>query len=300
MRNLLVDTDIGNDCDDAAAVALACKYAREGKINLLGFTVNTSDEYAADCIDAIAEHYGKSAEIGVYKGDRFPASPNSFCRAVAERFFAVRGRTREEAVAFMRRKLSGCAEKSVRLAFIGQLNNFRALLESGADIYGGAGRELVARKAEEVIVMGGMFGKKSVLFNGKPYTSEFNIATAVFDSREAIRLCPVEMTFSDFLLGADVRTLGRLASGWRTDPVGYAYKLFCGGDRPSWDILTLMYAAEGENGLFVRSAPGAVAVEADGATEFLPAADGKHRYLKAAVGKRALERAVENLFIPDR
>lgn len=199
MWDLIIDTDIGNDCDDAAAVALACRYAAAGDCGLLCFTVNTADAYAADCIDAIA------AANGRFRGCRrftaaagFPANPASYCRAVAERFGAVRGKRREEAVALMRRKLAESADKSVKIVCIGQLNDLRALLESKADEFGADGAELVRRKVGEVVVMGGMFGEKSVMFNGAPYTAEFNIATAVPDSVRALELCSCGRRFLRF------------------------------------------------------------------------------------------------------
>ena len=35
-RKYILDTDIGGDCDDCAAVAMMAKWHREGKIDLLG------------------------------------------------------------------------------------------------------------------------------------------------------------------------------------------------------------------------------------------------------------------------
>ena len=296
MWDLIIDTDIGNDCDDAAAVALACRYAAAGDCGLLCFTVNTADAYAADCIDAIAAANGVSADVGVYRGAGFPANPASYCRAVAERFGAVRGKRREEAVALMRRKLAESADKSVKIVCIGQLNDLRALLESKADEFGADGAELVRRKVGEVVVMGGMFGEKSVMFNGAPYTAEFNIATAVPDSVRALELCPADVVFCDFLLGYDVITLEKLAEKDKEDPVGYAYKLFCGGGRPSWDILTVMYAVRGAGSEFCLSPRGRVKVNGQGQTEFKEGGNGPHRILRAATDKRLLKERIHALF----
>lgn len=297
MLNLMVDTDIGNDCDDAAAAALTYMYERAGLCKLLCFTVNTSDRYAPGCLDAIADSYGSRTQIGVYKGEGFPENPSSYCRKVAERFGTAALRERPEAVALMRRKLSACADGSVKIVCIGQLNNLRALMQSAADEYGAQGAELVREKVCEVVIMGGMFGADCVDFFGQAYTAEYNIATAVRDSVLALQLCPVPVTFSDFLLGKDVLTLGSLVCRAQQDPVGYAYQLFCGGNRPSWDVLTVMYAVLGEGELFRRSVRGIVSVSSDGRTRFSPSPHGMHRYLFPAAGGTAeLCAAVEGEF----
>lgn len=297
MLNLMVDTDIGNDCDDAAAAALACMYEGAGLCNLLCFTVNTSDRYAPGCLDAIADSYGSRTQIGVYKGEGFPENPSSYCRKVAERFGTADLHERPEAVTLMRSRLSDCRDGSVKIVCIGQLNNLRALLQSQADEYGAQGAVLVREKVREVVVMGGMFGADCVDFFGQDYTAEYNISTAVRDSVLALQLCPVPVTFSDFLLGKDVLTLGFLVRRAQQDPVGYAYQLFCGGDRPSWDVLTVMYAVLGEGRLFRKSEQGIVTVLPDGRTRFTASRQGIHCYLRPMTGGNlALQKAVEQEF----
>lgn len=296
MKYLMIDTDIGNDCDDAAAAALACMYEGAGLCKLLCFTVNTSDRYAPNCLDAIADTYGRRVKIGVYRGDGFPENPASYCKKVAERFGTAAPRERPEAVALMRRELSSCPDKSVKIVCIGQLNNLCALLRSQADENGTDGISLVREKVCEVVIMGGMFGADSVEFFGQAYTAEYNIATDVPDSILALKLCPVDVTFSDFLLGKDVLTLGALVRRSDEDPVGYAYELFCGGARPSWDVLTVMYAVCGEGELFCRTARGTVAVLSDGRTKFTASEEGRHRILRAASGNDALQAAIERAF----
>ncbi len=298
MVDLILDTDIGNDCDDAAAVALASSFAKEGKCNLLCVTVNTSDPFAPDCIDAIAEAYGSAVPVGVYRGEGFPANPKSYCRAVAERFGTVRGREREEAVCLLRKTLASAKGKTVAFVCIGQLNNLRALLESEADGLGPSGQELFAEKVKEVVVMGGMFGKKRVRFNGERYDREFNIATAVGDSVRALKLCPSEVVFSDFLLGVKVVTLAGRTYRGESDPVGYAYELFCGQGhgRPSWDILTVLYAVEGEGSAFRLTRHGRVHIDGEGRTAFRRDPAGAHRLLRARKGPRKLEKHIEALF----
>ena len=55
---LIIDTDIGGDCDDAGALALANIFKNEGLIDLLGMTFTTSTPYGPASISAINRFYG--------------------------------------------------------------------------------------------------------------------------------------------------------------------------------------------------------------------------------------------------
>ncbi|MBQ8885648.1 MAG: nucleoside hydrolase [Clostridia bacterium] len=295
MVNLIIDTDLGNDCDDAAAIALACRYVKEERARLLAITINTSDPYSPCCAEAILSYYGVETEIGVHKGS-FPYVDVSFSKALAEKFGVAKKKEREAAVRLIRRKLAESKDKSVTLVFIGQLNNANELLKSPADEYGEDGVSLVERKVKETVIMGGMFGSRKIVFEGKEYLAEYNIATSVSDSKGAIGTFPCEVVFADFYLGIDVLTLGGLIGRDEKDPVGYAYDIFSHGDRPSWDILALMYAVEGENGLFVRSRHGRVRVGDTGTTVMEYDESGKHRYLLPLVESDVLATAINKKF----
>ena len=52
-KNIILDTDIGPDCDDAAALAMLNLYADQGLCRILGITHCTSNPYGAGTIDAI-------------------------------------------------------------------------------------------------------------------------------------------------------------------------------------------------------------------------------------------------------
>ena len=58
MRNLILGTDWGEDCDDAVAVRILARYAKAGKINLSAIGINTHTEYSAPSLYAFLEKEG--------------------------------------------------------------------------------------------------------------------------------------------------------------------------------------------------------------------------------------------------
>lgn len=66
MENLIIDTDLGFDCDDAGALAIANKLHNEGKIKILAVTHSVDKKIGGDAIRAVNDYYGNSGiPIGV-------------------------------------------------------------------------------------------------------------------------------------------------------------------------------------------------------------------------------------------
>ena len=59
-EKLFIDTDLGGDCDDVGALALANIFKNKGLIDIVGMTHTTSMPYGAGCIDLINEYYGNA------------------------------------------------------------------------------------------------------------------------------------------------------------------------------------------------------------------------------------------------
>ena len=55
---IFLDTDIGSDCDDTAALAILLQLCREGRARLLGVTHCTGSAYGLAAIDAICRLFG--------------------------------------------------------------------------------------------------------------------------------------------------------------------------------------------------------------------------------------------------
>ena len=71
-KNIIIDTDIGPDCDDVGALAMLNIYANQGLCRILGVSHCTSNPYGAGTIDVINRYYGRpDVAIGTYYGEGF-------------------------------------------------------------------------------------------------------------------------------------------------------------------------------------------------------------------------------------
>ena len=68
--NLIVDTDLGFDVDDAGALAVAHHYADLGEVNLLATMHSTACDLGIAAVNVINTYYGRGhLPLGAYKGD---------------------------------------------------------------------------------------------------------------------------------------------------------------------------------------------------------------------------------------
>ena len=67
--NVIFETDMGNDIDDAMALDMLYKYVEDGKINLLAVMINKEGSAPAEFVDIMNTFYGHQVPIGVRCGD---------------------------------------------------------------------------------------------------------------------------------------------------------------------------------------------------------------------------------------
>ena len=161
-KKVLVDTDIGPDCDDIAALAMLNIYYNQGLCDILGIAHCTSNPYGAGAIDALCRYYGNDdITISTYLGNGF--LDDSKCMIYNEYItnnFENRYRYSQpvDALKMYRKILSSQPDKSVEIIAIGPLNNLSDLLNSKADEYSPmSGIELVRNKVSRLVSMAGVF-----------------------------------------------------------------------------------------------------------------------------------------------
>src|SRR5690554_7158165 len=108
---VLLDTDLGGDCDDAGAIALLHVFERKSKVEILGMTHTTSAPWGPAGIDIINQFYdNQHIEIGATSRKDFLTDDkyNLFLEKMYNKFPSkYRDRLEvEDAVNLMRRKLS--------------------------------------------------------------------------------------------------------------------------------------------------------------------------------------------------
>ena len=160
MNKIILDTDIGPDCDDAAALALALIYARQGLAELLAVMHCTSSPWGVGAIRAINAWYGLDVPVGTLKDEDLltgQAIYETYNKPLASQLPADM-QAAGDAVALYRSLLAQSRPKSVELVAIGPWRNLANLLRSGQDeISSLSGRQLVREKVSRLTPMAGSF-----------------------------------------------------------------------------------------------------------------------------------------------
>ncbi|KAH8826525.1 inosine/uridine-preferring nucleoside hydrolase [Flagelloscypha sp. PMI_526] len=249
--NLIVDTDLFSDVDDAAALLLA---ATQPCVRLLGVQLNWPSSYSVLAASSILSHYGhEDVPIGAIRPLNNSTFFDSWFFQYGEYASKVQHhwphslKNAEDAwdpVTLYRKLLASSEDRSVVIASIGFLDNLSSLLTSSPDGYSAlSGISLVRSKVSHLYVMGGEY----------PSGWEWNFAGVSPSSTvHALHNWPGNMSFIGLSLGFNISTGARLTTeGPKSDPVVAAYQWYNGynENRYSWDPLTILVAIGGTNGL---------------------------------------------------
>lgn len=304
---VIFDTDMGNDVDDALALAMLHRYADEGKVKLLGVMINKNEPSSAEYVDMVNTYYGYgSIPIAVAErpadssADGRNADGQNFVEAVVSKYDFPRSMTDYSSLPFAvelyRQLLSSQPDHSVTIVSTGFSTNLAALLDSPADdISPLTGSELLANKVRLVSVMAGNFREE-----GQDRFPEYNVVRDIPSARKFFAECPAPVAVSPFELGWEIRyPAASIESNLGYDapnPVAEAYKLYLPMpyNRPAWDLTSVLYAVEGSK-YFTGHATGTVTIDSEGFSTFTPSADGRHTFLSVAPEARQtlLDRLVE-------
>ena len=284
---IVFDTDVGNDIDDALALAMLHAYCDRGTVKLLAVTLSKDNPWAAAFVDAVNTFYGRpDVPIGVVSGGKTPEE-GKYLRPVASRMRDGRlvyphdlksGSEAPEAVDLQRRILATQPDGSVVFVVVGFSTNLARLLESPPDAFSPlSGRELVRRKVRLLSIMAGNYAN--------PTKKEYNVYIDEPAARTVFDHWPTEVVASGYEIGDRVRYPASSIENdfdYVTDhPVAEAYRLYnrMPYDRPCWDLTSVLVAVEPDGEYFGRSDKGAIRVEDGGFTSFKRKENGRHRYL---------------------
>lgn len=286
MKKVILDTDIGVDCDDAAAIGVLLELERRKVCDIKGITTSTTREGAAETVQAILDYYGVEKRIGVMHNPVLACDEtNMYARALKEKY-GCKG-TKTDAVELLRTLLAETEEK-VTLIAIGPLSNIANLLRTPADAISPlSGQELLEQRVESLYIMGGSFTQYDVAGtpNGGAVMQEWNILQDIESAAYVMEHCPCEMVLCPFEVGNRVFTTMREGA----NPVWYAMRCYGGTRitpenphfaRESWDPVTCLAALQDCSEYVTISEQGFVRVEKDGTTNFKKDISGKTRFLK--------------------
>jgi inosine-uridine nucleoside N-ribohydrolase len=293
---IIFDTDLGPDYDDVGALAFLHAMADSGKAEILATVSSNKHELVAPSIDVINTYFrrpdiviGAPKSAGVDVG-----SPQHWADSIVARYpHSVKSTSEtEDAVTVYRRILSSQPDTSVTIVTVGFLTNLSNLLRSEADDNSPLrGRDLVSIKVKRLVSMAGTF----------PEGREFNVYMDSAASEYLFRQWPVEIIFSGFEIGWDIRTgIKLIESEINNSPVKDAFSISIPmseedkDGRMSWDQTAVLIAVYGTEGFF-DSVNGTIVINKDGSNSWQADPDGRHIYVV-----QKMDRTLMSSFIEER
>jgi inosine-uridine nucleoside N-ribohydrolase len=275
--HVIFDTDMGNDVDDALALAMLHAFASRGEVKLLAVTVSKDNPWAAEYVRLVDEYYGRpSIPVGIVH-DGKTKDDGLYVRQVCELHHRrLNEAAVQDAVELLRKTLAGESDGAVTLIQVGFSTNLARLLESAPDRYSDlSGMELVKKKVRLLTIMAGNFVKT------KP---EYNVMTDIPAATKLFATWPTGIYISGYEVGeAILYPASSIEHDFPQDnPVAEAYRSYAKMpyDRPTWDLTTVLYDLRPDRGYFDVSPPGDVEVSANGSTSFRPGPQGKRYFLR--------------------
>lgn len=310
--NVIFETDMGNDVDDALALDMLYKYVDAGRVNLLAIMLNKEGEASARFVDIMNTYYGHpNVPIGVVRnGADCHADAIQYCETVNGKkkadgtpYYATTladVKNLPDAHTLYRKILSRQKDGSVVIVSIGFSTNLSRLVDSKADKYSKLnGVQLMRRKVRMVSVMAGSSAATPV--------PEYNVIKDTVAAGNFFAKCPVPIVCSPFEVG--IKIMYPYEQGIKDmyaedHPVRVGYEAYHPKheDTPTWDLTSLLYAVETDSAYFNRRMPGRVTVDGKGCTHFKEVSKGANFSFLAtptdAQAKRVERRFLELIGTP--
>ena len=291
---LIYDTDMGNDIDDALALAMIHSLQSRGECVLLAVTTTKDNPLSAPVINAINTFYHRGdIPVGAVQ-DGVTREEGSFLRPVlkatddtGEPAFArtlESGAQAPPAVEVLRRALAAQPDGSVVIVQVGFSTNLAHLLASEGDTLSPLnGVDLVRAKCRLLSAMAGHFAAG--------VHREYNVVQDIASAKTVLEQWPTPVVISGFEIGLAIlypadsilRDYGYVSS--HPIRVGYESYMTMPYDRPTWDLTSVLVAVRPDHDYFELSAPGRVTVDAEGLTHFEEDAEGDRRVLQLDQGR---------------
>lgn len=269
---IIIDTDLGCDCDDAGALAVAHSLADNGACEIDLITHCTSNISGCNAICAINLFYGRSdIPVGTYQKDDILKNKDGFFSDKIAEKFGMRYKTKADCPDAVKqiRTVFAKADTPITLIALGPLAVISDFLESGADeISDLSGLSLAKNNGGDLVVMAGSFmkGFENRLENG----AEWNVKQAVSAAGNVFSKYPNLIFAVPFEAGIDVLTGKFLVSCGDENPVALAYRLFLKDKflRSSWDQCAVHFAVTRNEEIWNVSNEGHITIDDNGVSIF--------------------------------
>ncbi len=277
---LIFDTDMGNDIDDALALAVIHALESRGEAKLLAITLTKDNRHAAPFVDLVNHFYGRGhIPVGIVRDGKTPEDTNMIRIPVERKNPAgqplyprrlMNYKDAPEAVSLLQKVLGEQPDASVVIVQVGFSTNLARLL----DVPGG--RELAAKKVRLLSMMAGAFP------NGK---KEYNVYTDLPAAVKVFAGWPSPIVTSGFEIGEAIKfpavSIERDFAYVANHPIADSYRNYMKMpyDRQTWDLTAVLYAVRPDRGYFSLSPPGSIQVDREGKTSHAASPSGTRSYL---------------------
>jgi inosine-uridine nucleoside N-ribohydrolase len=303
--HLILDTDMGNDVDDALALAMIHALQNRGEVQLLAVTITKDNRYAAPFINLVNTFYGRpDIPVGMVVNGKTPEDAPMLKVPVMRQFPQANdtqgrdvyphrlrdGSEAPEAVQLLTRILAAQPDHSVTIAQIGFSTNLARLAAAPG------GLALIKQKVKLLCLMAGNFAQP------KP---EYNVYTDAAAFQGLMEAWPTPIIFSGFEVGLEItfpyETIQKDMAYVANHPVAEAFKLYVGKpeDHPNWDSTAVLEAIRPDRGYFNLSSPGRVRLGEKNTTVFTPDSAGNCRYLIVKPGEVVRVRELISLLVSE-
>jgi hypothetical protein len=287
-RNIIFDTDIGSDCDDAGALAILHKLADKGEVNILGVIFSSNkNKYGVGVCDAINTYYGRGdLPLGQYTGSMVGDPLDHYSKEIAvarDTYHHDIVDSTTELVTAYKRILEKQPDTSVTIVTVGHPHGLFFLMKDHA------GLALINQKVKEWIAMA---------YAGDSPVRDWNFGRngAEHYADKLLKEWPTPIYISG--AGTDIITGNRkLPLTPSNNPVRKAYALWNNAlihGRSSWDQIAVLFAVRPF--YFATDSQGALEKNTRSETYWnREAPDGKHHRVIPKKSNSELEAIIEDL-----
>ena len=217
---IIFDTDHGGDADDLGALVMLHNLHNLGECELLAVMSWTTEQYVIPAMDAVNRYYGNpDIPLGVRShGTHF--TDWNYNKPVADALpWELTNSDVPLAVELYREILAENEDNSITIVTVGPLKNIQDLLMSEPDKFSDLnGKELIEKKVEKFVIMGGRFPGGDWEWN---FSGDMPGVT-----RYVLENLTVPIVFSGFEIGMVVHTGPRFHELDPGHPLYVGYKHF--------------------------------------------------------------------------
>jgi hypothetical protein len=266
---IILDTDMGSDCDDAGALALLHVYADKGLAEIVGCIYSSGKvPYGAGIIEAINIYYGKpDIPIGAYYGNEVGDPVDKMNAEKLANDTAAFGNKiihntdTDEQTRLNRKLLTRADDNSIVYVTIGHTKGLHELLVSTPDdISPLSGFDLVSKKLKSWVALGALNARNDENNFVKDWNFTANNTAPYTDY--LVNNFPVTIYFID--AGNEVMTGKTLINTPEGNIVRRVYEEWLWNtsqrtldrQRPSWDLAAVYFAVFGEGDFLENTGSG--------------------------------------------